>query len=243
MSNIRCSIFGLLLCLLLPSCIDGREEVWIDAKGGGRAEFTYDLPAVAASLQGGVPGVEKLLRTLLENQPGATHEVTQIGDRLKIQARIPFSSLGDLSRLASPPKKGERPLPAAFKHFAGTFDLRRSGRTIDISRTIEPGKAIPGGRFIPPSQLETRRLVHIIHLPIPATASNATRTEDSGRTLIWEHPLASALRKPVTTRFQAVVPLPAWLVPSDIGLSLAATIGITLLIRSIRKSRQANKAR
>ena len=40
-------LLALLLTLVLASCIDGKEEFWIEANGGGRAEITYDIPATA----------------------------------------------------------------------------------------------------------------------------------------------------------------------------------------------------
>ena len=228
--RIALQICLLAACLFASSCIDGKEEIWLDANGSGRAEFTYDVPSKAAALHGGATGVDELISSFLEGQPGATHTVTSEDGRLKVFVRLPFDSPQDLKNLASPEKAGT--LPPSFKYFAGTIDIQRSGRTFEISRTVDPGKALPGARFIPKSQLVGRQLSYIIHLPIPAEESNATRTEDSNRTLIWEVPLAKGLSAPIATRFKAVIPIPGWLIPTGIGTILILIIAASALLRS-----------
>ena len=222
----------LLLCLFVSSCIDGKEEIWLNADGSGKAEFTYEIPASAAAFKGGAKGVDELIAGLLEGHPRATHSTVKDGDRLKIFVHLPFNSPQELQDLAGSEKSGS--MPESFKSLAGTVDFKQSGRTIDISRTINPGRALPGARFYPESQLKGRQLNYIVHLPIPASGSNATRTEDSNRTLIWEVPLSKALRGPITTEFQAVIPIPpSWLLPLGIGL-LIIGFGIFLLVRKLR---------
>ena len=61
--------------------------------------------------------------------------------------------------------------------------------------------------------------------------SNATRTEDAGRTLIWEYPLAEALKQPFAMHFKAKVPIPEWVKMSSLVAGLASLVGITWFVR------------
>lgn len=220
--------------LMLASCIDGREEYWLHADGSGRAELTYDLPASAARLQGGEAGLRSRLESLLGSADGITPtrcEVTPRGDRLVIRVAAAFRSVRDFKK-ATPSVRSE--LPASATAMAGEISLNRHGRTLDLSRTVAPGRALAGSMFMPASQFKDRSLTYIVHLPVAASASNATRTSDGGRTLTWEFPLAQAVKAPVTTRFSAKIPLPQWLVPALAG---AALLGAGLAWTIVRRRR------
>jgi hypothetical protein len=222
-------IARILACIataLLASCIDGREEVWVNANGSGRAEASYSVPAAAARLQGGEDGVRRMLERFLKDAPGITAfscEVTTVGDQLEIRVRTTFDSALELQKISS----GK--LPSAAAGFAGEFQIAVKGLAIDFARTIRAGDALPGAAFIPLAQFKDRKLTYIFHLPKAATTSNATRTENSGRTLVWEVPLAQAISGPVTARFTAPIPLPTW------AVFATCVIGALIVIFGSRK--------
>jgi hypothetical protein len=212
--DFRRSMLRVLACTaagLLASCIDGREEIWLHADGSGRAEVSYSLPAAAAKLQGGDTGVQRMIEGFLKDTPAISTsncEVTTVGDRMHIRVQTTFDSaleLKDISMGAALNK-----LPSSATGLTGDFKVDVRGLTVDFSRTIKAGEALPGAGFMPVSRFKDRQLTYIIHLPEAATDSNATRIEDSGRTLVWDFPLAVAIQGPVVTRFTAPVPLPRW---------------------------------
>src|SRR6478609_5988227 len=182
-------LLAIAAALLLVSCIDGREEFWLNADGSGRADVTYSLPAAAAKFQGGEAGVRKMVGDFLAATPGliSPHcEVTTDQDRLVIRVQAAFDSVLDLKAMS---RNGSlENLPSSATNLAGKVNVTVDGRTIDFSRTIAAGKALPGATFMPASRFEGRKLLYIVHLPVPATGSNATRTEDGGRTLAWDFP-------------------------------------------------------
>ncbi|MBK1882957.1 hypothetical protein JIN85_11060 [Luteolibacter pohnpeiensis] len=227
---------SLAICLSISSCIDGKEEIWLNADGSGKAEFHYQIPATAASFKGGADGIDAMLADLLKNQPEATHSAVSENGRVSIAVSLPFKSADDLKSLATLKDSGS--MPDSFKYFAGKIDFAQSGRTISVSRTVDPGKALPGSGFYPKSQLKNHQLSYIVHLPLAATESNATRTEDAGKTLIWEVPLAKALRAPITTRFKAIIPIPGWLIGIAIGAGVAALAIVFLIVRALKKRRK-----
>lgn len=226
-------------CLLLVSCIDGREEFWLNADGSGRADITYSLPAAAARFQGGAEGVQAMVEKMLANAKALTHqrcEVTTKADRLTIHVSASFRSVRDLKTATR--DESRKKLPPAATHLAGKFRITRDGRAIDFTRTISAGRALSGSAFMPASQFKGRNLRYIVHLPVAAGETNATRVSDGGRTLSWDFPLAQAIKGPVDTRFTATIPIPAWVYGCAGGLGLTLAAGTFLLIRKIRGSRQ-----
>lgn len=228
---------GIMACFLV-SCIDGREEVWMEPDGSGRAEITYSFPAKAARLHGGADGVRRMVGDFLAKNPGissSTHDVIPVGDRLKVRVLARFDSVLALRKVTAAGAVAK--LPPAAKYWVGEVDYQINGRTVDFARTLSPGLSLPGASFMPASVFEGRSLVYIIHLPMAPQSSNANRTENSGQTLVWEVPLAQALRKPVSTRFVTRIPIPGWL------LGVAFPLGGLLLFFSMRALRRLGKMR
>ncbi|MEO5716224.1 MAG: hypothetical protein ABIT37_22280 [Luteolibacter sp.] len=205
-------VIALLVACLLTSCIDCHEEIWLEADGSGHADISYTLPAAAARFQGGETGVRKQIEKFLSETKeikSSACEVSTEGDRLKIRVSGAFDSALDLKEISTGGSMDE--LPSSATNLAGKVEVSVKGRTVDLTRTISPGAALPGAAFMPASAFEGHRLVYVIHLPTAAKESNATRTADDGRTLVWDFPLAKAIRTPVTTRFVAEIPIPRWM--------------------------------
>ena len=225
--------FIVLLCTLFVSCIDGHEEVWLNGDGSGRAEFNYDIPAAAAKFQKGEEGIRDLVASLLKDMPSASHEVKVVDDRIKIKVNVSFASPDELTILSS--SATEARAPASFDYLAGKFDITQSFRTVDFTRTIVAGKALPVA-IIPSSQFRNHKLTYIIHLPVKPKESSATRTADDGKTLIWEPPLTAAIRQPIVIHFKADFPIPMWLMVTAAGAVLLMVVGIALLrVRAKRR--------
>ncbi|GAA5119984.1 hypothetical protein JIN84_21035 [Luteolibacter yonseiensis] len=227
----------LVAVCLLTSCIDGHEEIWLNADGSGRADVTYTLPAVAARFQGGAEGVEKLLAKFLRDAPGLTsssHEVVTDGDRLKIRVKASFDSALELREISrsDPMKK----LPSSANGLAGKVRVSRHGWALDFSRTISAGNALPGSSLLPASQFKDRRLTYILHLPQAPILTNAMRTENGGRTLIWDQPLAAAVKTPFTIQFKSRIPVPTWIYLSAGAAALVIGSAGMFALRGFRKT-------
>lgn len=223
-----------VIATLLVSCIDGREEYWIESDGSGRAEITYTLPAAAVRMQGGDAGIRKQITGWLQKIPGITAydcSTLEENDRVTIKVNTEFKSAMDFNHLATQ----DSTLPSAATNLIGEIRADLHGRTVDYSRTISASRALPAFSYLAGASMEGRQLAYIMHLPAAALESNATRIEDSGRTLIWEIPLADALKMPVVTRFRMDVPIP-WKLVTAIALPLSLAGG--LVLRRIRNSRK-----
>lgn len=209
---------------MLSSCIDGREEYWLDRNGSGVAEVIYEVPAKVVALKGGDSGIQQLIENWIAGTPEVRREICEVvttGDRTRIHVRLAFDSalkLFELSKSGS--GSGSPTLPNAFQHLVGTFDFRLQGRDVEFTRTVSPGKAFLNGLLIPKHETDGRRLVYTLHLPEPALESNATQTLDGGKTLVWDRTLADGLKQPLVTHLKARVPVPYWMIASSAGLGV-----------------------
>jgi hypothetical protein len=222
-----------IIATLLVSCIDGREEYWIESDGSGRAEITYTLPAAAVQRQGGDTELRKQITEWIQKIPGVTScecSLLEANDEITITVKTEFESALEFKQLA----EEDSGMPFAATHLMGEIRADIRGRTFDFSRTIFASKALPGASLLPDASMQGRQLTYIMHLPAAALESNATRSENNGRTLIWEVPLAVALKMPVITRFRMDVPIP-WKLVSAIVLPLVIVGGF--VFRRYRRNR------
>lgn len=237
-SNIS-RILAVFATLALSSCLDIHEEVWIRPDGSGRAQFRYTVPEGPSILSGGASGVEKLIRELIEEQDALTLEKVEVvpaDGELHIAVDITSDSMASLMDL----KRSERSrsLPDSAEGLMGEFDVRVQGLTMDFSRTIRVDKALGlASLAISREEKDRRRLTYILHLPKPPEESNSDRTDDHGRTLVWERRLGEALKEPIVIRFQGKMSLPRWVVPSVSAVALLAVVSSLRLWRQLRGPR------
>jgi len=234
-ANAIARILLLGAAFLLSSCIDSREEYWLQTDGSGRAELTYHLPAGAAAVHGGESGIRQMVTDFLAQTPeltAATCEVATEENRLRVHISTAFESAMDIKDIAA--GDSLKALPAAASALIGEIAADLRGRTLDFRRSIAASEALPGAAFLPASQLKGHRMTYIMHLPAAPIESNATRTEDAGRTLVWDIPLAQAVNDPITTRFRMNVPIP-WGIVSAIATPVL--LAACALVLRFRKSR------
>ena len=234
----RLSLLALAaVCGTLVSCIDCREEFWLAGDGSGRAQIRYSMPASMARSCGGEQGLRELLDKFIRQTPTLTNAERRVscdGERTVVDFRASFDSAADLiAELRGDTALSSGNLKPVVAPLIGQFKFHRSGLTVDLTRTVEPGKALPGSFFMPTSQFEGRRLEYILHLPMVPEESNATRTADGGRTLIWDQSLQDGLKNGVVIHFKGAVPVPWWALAA-VAAVLAALGWLGLKIRRQR---------
>lgn len=221
------SVIAVCLC----SCIDSREEYWLEPDGSGRAEITYHLPAAAAAVHGGESGLREMIAGFFKETPEIAHSTCEViieGKRVRIKINVAFDSALDLREIGT--GAAMKNLPTAATHLAGEVTAGLSGRTLEYTRKISTAKALPGSAFLPAAQLDGHRMTYIMHLPAAPIESNATRIENDGRTLVWDISLSQALKSPVVTRFKMQIPIP-WSLVAAIAIPLSGVTCATLLLR------------
>lgn len=227
----------ILLIVVLPSCLDSDEEIWINADSSGAARISLTVPAAATALHGGEAGVKKLAEDFLKSSSAfTTYLVETKTEDSRTTVDVVFTFDNALDFLDSSFSENLQNLPSGGSEFAGVTKIDFQGLNLAFSRSTELSKAIPGAIFFPQSQLVGHQVKTTIHLPKAATSHNATSTANQGRTLVWITPLATAMKSPVETNFIMPLPIP-WLtiiVTAVIVILLIAFL-IHYLIRRKRK--------
>lgn len=220
-------LFLLGLSLLLSSCFEIREEIWINSRGGGRIQIDYSLPRAAIAPLGGEPGIRSQVEDLLQDAPELRLDdlqITEEDDQFLIHAELSTDSMISLLDLS----EGEalKDLPEAATKLIGQFQLERVGTDFAFERRVDVGSALGFAALIIPKEDRTeRRMTYIIHLPTTARSHNATRTENDGQTLIWDNSLGEAIQNPTTMNFTAPIPLPwLWIITALIVLLILSAV-------------------
>lgn len=229
-----------LACLLLSACFDIREELWIHRDGSGRAELAYTIPASALRIGGGSAGMEEKIRELVASQPELRLDSLRVSahgeEEAKIEVALSTDSMLALLDLRKSEAFGE--LPAAAGEIVGSIDVRLRGLDLDFTRSIRVREALGlAALAIRGEDRRGRRLEYRVHLPAPARESNATRTADGGKTLVWSASLGEALAKPLVTHFRTRLPIP-WFVHLAGALVLAGSAALVLRLRRKRRQRR-----
>ena len=227
-------LFVPFVCVMLVSCIDGREEYWLAGDGSGHATIRYSAPASLARSCGGEQGLAKLLDEFIRRTPALTNVkrlVSCEGERMVVELQASFPSAPELvAALRRDNALVEGNLKAMVSPLIGHLNFRRDWLTVDLTRTVQPSKSLPGAFLMPAAQFEGRRLEYIVHLPMVAKETNATRTEDGGRTLIWDYSLRDGLKNNVVIHFKGTVPVPWWLLATATAvLALLGWLGLSAL--------------
>jgi len=224
----------LALCLLASSCIDCREEYWIARDGSGRATIAYDLPASFLAMRG-ESALRDSVKAWISDHPQLTlgsFDISHANDRATIKASVSFRSALDLVSLATDGSLDD--MSPTTKALVGHFDFRAHGRDVELCRSVRPSDALGGGLLVPESEIDGRRFVYTLHLPAAALSSNATRTEDGGKTLIWDNPLADGMKGPILMRFKTRMPIPwKW-----IYLGAGGAVLLAFLVRFYLRKRK-----
>lgn len=226
-----------LACLLLPGCLDGNEDIRINADGSGTCTATYLVPVAAVAASGGPETMRQQLEDWVAAQQGMKIDdidFSEVGDRLRIHGSIRFDSAFALIDASAAGQLQD--LPPAARHLIGTLDFRMRGRQVELARTVSPRAALGSAMlFTNAGELAEHRLVYQISLPVTPDSHNATSTRDDGRTLVWEFPLDEAVDQPPVMRLTATIPIPWWVWAAGAALLIAITAATTAIVRHLRR--------
>ncbi|MGC4015163.1 MAG: hypothetical protein QM755_11710 [Luteolibacter sp.] len=225
-----------VIAALLTSCFDAKEELWLTKEGAATFEATYDLPTTTVRLGGGEAKIRSSVDEWLKESPEVRCEaldITQHDDRTRLHIRISCASVLKIADLSKP--EHSKSMPNPFQHLAGVVEVKRNGLDVELTRTISPNRALVGGFFLPRKEIDGRRLVYVIHLPRAPLESNATRTEDGGKTLVWDYTLAEGLKHPLVTRLKGRIPLPWWVWGGGSAVGLGLVWASYRLTRHLRR--------
>lgn len=198
--------------------------------------FDYALPSRVVAPMGGEQAIRDRIDTILQKVPELQLEQLAIDEKdgeFLIHLEVSTDSMLSLADL--PERQVFKNLPPAASKLAGTFEFEIDGTDIVFDRHINMGSALGfAALVIPPEERNKRRTTYIIHLPAAAKTQNATRTQNQGRTMIWDLSLGDALASPTHMSFVAPLPIP-WI--ALVAAALILILALVLTIRWLRKRR------
>lgn len=211
-----CVVFLGLVSLLLCSCIEGEEEIFLNKDGSARVVATYRVPSMLlsaedaqdlrASIEAEVGGVKNL--KLLTNKVEKHN-----GDRvimLEIETDDVSTLEGSLSEHdpAVEMTKGDKILHA----IVGRILVNREGLKVHLNREIHLSSLLDeylGSSGA--SMLGDSAFRYTMYLPHAAESSNAHEVSNDGRTLTWSHQLADCRNTPINLSIVTHIPIPWWI--------------------------------
>ena len=233
--------------MVLSSCIDGDEEIFLNADGSASMKVIYSLPALMLSDADG-----KELRQSIQDGLGndtridlVTNTVERVDGRQVITVEVATENLLELEGLtggeSDPNQHQQQPGKSEelLKALLGEFIVNRDGLTASINRKVDLTPLLEkylGARG--PSILGDSEFRYTIHFPNAVDASNAHEVTNNGKTVMWKYKLRECAEKPIELDIVASVPLPWWIYVT-VGLVVIAVIWIGWkLISKKTKSRE-----
>ncbi len=207
-----------LFALMLVSCIEGEEEIWLERDGSGHMEATYKMPAVVIQKLGGPEEFVRSLNEAAARDPHVTitrtsHETRNGEVTLRFAARF-----DDLRKLATFPQRQFRDparpdVPAREEVLFGETEIDVSWRGISYQRTIDISSLLQSNplarNFVRvPALLKDSSFRYILNLPASATETNATTRSGNGHRLEWRFLLREHVRDPMYLSARGKIPLP-----------------------------------
>ena len=237
-------LLPVLLPLLLVSCIEGEEEIWLEPDGSGRIEATYKMPTAVARKIGDPDELVEKLKEAAARDPhiqltSVSHEARRGGITLKFSG-----TFDDLRKLATFPQRQLRDPAEPDKRVKaevlfGETNLDISWRGISYDRQVDISwllKSSPAAKAIVkvPALLGDSSFHYTLNLPAPARESNATTRSQDGHKLEWHFLLKDHAEKPMHLTAEGNLPLPGtlWLLP-------LAVLVLLFLIQNRRARKRA----
>jgi hypothetical protein len=205
----------LLPILLLVSCIDGDEEIWLERDGSGRIEAVYRMPPMIMNRLGSAPALQEKLEDAIAKEP--TIRIRHIGHRSE-EGRVVFefgADFDDVRTLATFPRRRLRDpaapdIPVKEEALFGQMNLEVRSLALSFDREVDLSTALPQSAIQNPGMLGESAFRYTVHLPASASRHNATSTSNNGRTLHWEFLLRKHTDAPMSILMKAPLPIPWW---------------------------------
>ena len=233
--------FLALVTVLLNSCIDGEEEVFVEANGSARVKAVYRVPGVIFSAE----DAEELRGNVIEEVAKQKH-LTLITNRvdkengnrvvtIEIETDDMMALEGSLAEHAPgvSPSKADKMLHAIM----GNITVSLHGLSADFSREVDLGPLLRENLGKSSATiLGDSEFRYIVHLPEAAGQSNAHFVENGGKTLKWAYKLRECAHKPILLKMMAPIPLPWWIYAVVIAAGLLIAWSGYARIRKVKRA-------
>ena len=227
----------LFIALLLNSCVEGEEEVWIEPDGSGRLVARYSVPPIALRDLGNPDDFVAMLHKIDAREESIEISelsfVTKDGKAvLKLEAS--FTDARELLDLAARNADiimgDEGAPPEQVEQMAGSVNFKMDGFTPTFNRSVGLEGLIPKSVK---GLLGRSNFKYTMHLPAKVKETNAHEISNEGRTLSWTFLLKDHLDSPMEMAFTTALPIPWW---AWLALAIFVFIIAGLIWRKLRQS-------
>lgn len=216
MKYVICALMAMLM-LLLNSCIDGEEEIFVNADGSASMKVKYQVPGMIFSAE----NADELVAIVADEVGGnealrlITNRVdTEKGQRI-IHIEVETDAVMELDGMfdaVSPQAVVEQSkTDKLWRCLRGNMNVKVEGLSAGITRRVDLEPLLNeylGERSV--SLLGESEFRYTIHLPETVEHSNAHEVTDDGRTLKWRYKLSECKKKPIMMDLQVPISLSRW---------------------------------
>ncbi|MDA7866179.1 hypothetical protein N9062_00245 [Akkermansiaceae bacterium] len=203
--------------IILTSCVEGEEEIWINEDASGHVVSHYEIPSIALR-QLGDP--EDIIRALeLIDKKEDLIEITDLSFEVRSGRAIfhleaDFIDARELLFIAGRNKPIFAEVtgvdPDKLDSITGDIDFRFEGVTPAFERVVNPNEIFPSVVSKRPKMLGSAAFKYTIHLPSRVRETNAHSVSDDGKTVSWNFKLQDHFENPMAMSFRAELPIPWW---------------------------------
>ena len=233
----------ILPVMLLCSCIEGEEEIWVKGDGSGKLVAHYRLPSLALRELGDPSDYVRAIKIIDEQEDGIevqviTFEVKSGKAILHLEAT--FENALDLLELAERSEsvfvEEAQADPTQLDAISGKIDVGIDGLSPTFNRAVSLGPILPSMVQKSPAMLGKSNFRYTIHLPADVKETNAHEVSEDQRTVTWNFLLKEYLNQPMVMSVKTSLPIPWWV------LATLATLVFTIASLILkRRQRRAHK--
>ncbi|MDA7507282.1 hypothetical protein OAL53_02770 [Akkermansiaceae bacterium] len=207
------NLFLLFPIVVLTSCVEGDEEVWINDDASGNIVATYRLPTIALRQIGDPDEFIKALKLIDEKE--VMIEITDLSFELK-SGRAIFhleAKFEDARELLSITERNKPVFSKQTKtdqkyldSILGDINFRFDGITPAFDRLVIPSKIFPSMVKKRPKMLGSAAFRYCIHMPRKIKRTNAHIISDDRKTVTWIFKLKNHFEEPISMNLKAELP-------------------------------------
>lgn len=198
----------LAMCALVCSCIDGEEEIFLNADGSGSVKVEYRVPALMISEED-ARALEESINVGVVGNPHlelVTNEVVLDEGYRVIRIEVKSDNVMALKKQRG--NKDPEVSSGLLNTIVGKITADVEGSSARIRRGVDLAPVLDGKGS--PAMLGESEFRYILHLPKAAKEHNAHEVSNEGKTLHWTYKLADTKSKPIELTVLAPLPIPWW---------------------------------
>ena len=230
----------LFIALMLVSCIEGDEEIFINADGSGKVKLIYKVPTLLLDEQASQALTESVNQNVGgdENLRLITNRVDQSKGQKLIVIEVEADDVMKLHLPEAGPYEGDDTEPQPINildTIIGNVGVKLQGLQTHIQRDVNLAPLLEekfGEGAL--SGLGAAEFKYALHLPVPAQSTNAHEVENNGKTLKWTYRLSEMKEKPIQLLVTSRVPIPWWIYAAGGAVIFLIILMIFIVLRRRR---------